>query len=105
MSLLQKPMDVGILGNEHNAEGIPVQPGQRMKGGSHAPLPVVALDKIRQSPGDPVPGGMYEHPSGLVHSQDAVILIQDSQVPLFRRVRRLLFLKKHRYGWYGRSAH
>ena len=95
LALLQKRMDMGIFGNEHNAEGIPVQPGQRMKGPLLPRPGIVALYKIGKGSRDSVPGGVDQHSGRLIHRQKPIILKKHCKRPLLCRILRLRLFQTH----------
>lgn len=89
MRLLQQGVNVSIFGNQHHPEGVPIQPGQGMKGGALAGLLIISGNEIGQCPFVFCPGGMNEHSAGFVHSQQPFILVHNGEFPIlggvFRR--------------------
>ena len=86
LGLLQKGMHMGIFRQQHNAEGIPIQPGHRMEGAFLARLLIVTHHKIGQRSVEFAPGRVDQHSRRLVHRQNMFVLIQNRQRTFLRRV-------------------
>ena len=89
-------MDMGIFGQQHHPEGIPVQSGQRVEGGILAGFSVVAQDQIGQSAGKPAPGGVDQHPGRFIHCQQVFVFVKNRQGAVLCRIIRLGFLQRNR---------
>ena len=76
-AILQKAVNMGVFRQQHDAEGIPIQPGHGMKGAVLPGFLIVSGNKIRQRPRILRPGGMNQHPGRLVHRQNRVIFIEN----------------------------
>ena len=72
---LEQGAGVAVLGNQHDAEGVPVQPRQGMKGTGVPGTAVVPGDGVGKGSGISGGGGVNEHSLGLVHCQEIRILI------------------------------
>ena len=72
-------MGPGVLGENHHAHCVPVQPGQDVDPAGLARAAVVTQQKIRQGPGLAGEGGVDDEARGLVHSDEAVVLIKNIQ--------------------------
>ena len=83
---LEKAVDMGIFRQQDDAEGIPIQPGQRMECRLLAGFPVVSSHEIGQGTVKTAPGRMNEHSRGLIHRQQVFILVKNGHFPLLGRV-------------------
>ena len=77
---------MGIFRQQHDAEGVPIQPGHGVKGAALPGFLVISGDIICQRPRIFRPGGVNQHPGRLLHRQNSVILIENRQFPVLRRV-------------------
>ena len=95
---------MGILRQQHHPEGVPIQPGHGVKGAALTGLLVIPRHEIGQRPLIFRPGWVDQHPRGLVHRQEPVILIQDGKRAVLRRVFRGFLLQgngDHIPGFHG----
>jgi len=97
VQFVHQRMDVRIFCRQHDAEGVPVQPGHGMEGAVLAGFGIISLDPVGQSAGDDGPGGVNEHPGGLVHCQQEIILVQQGQGPVLCRIVRLRGVQQQRH--------
>ena len=86
VEVIEEPVDVGIFGQQHQAKGIPVQPGSRVKRAGLAGPAIVPQHAVGQGPSHPVAGGMDQDASRFVHHQKVLILVADLQGHVLRRV-------------------
>ena len=96
-SALHGCMNKGVLGQQHNSKGVPVQPGDGMKSAVLPGTAVIARHQIGQCSGIAHAGWMNQHSGRLVHRQQVPILIQHSQFSIIRRIRRSFLVQHRRY--------
>ena len=79
---------MGVFRKQHNAEGIPVQSGDRMKGAFLSGTLIVTDDPIGQGTCQTGTGRVDQHAGRLVHHQNVVIFIENGKCPILRWILR-----------------
>ena len=87
--VLEKRMKMGVFCQQDDAEGVPVQPGHGMKGGFLTAAAVVTGHEIGKGSLIRRPGGMNQHTGGLIHHQNALVLVKNRQFAILGGVFRL----------------
>ena len=68
-------MDVGVFGQQDDAEGVSIQPVDWMDGAALTGSLIVPQNQVCQRAGVAVKRGMDHHPSGLVQGDEALVLV------------------------------
>ena len=87
--VLEKGVKMGVLCQQDDAKGVPVQPGHGMKGGFLTASAVVTGHEIGKGSLIRRPGGMNQHTGGLIHHQYALVLVKNRQFAILGGVFRL----------------
>ena len=87
--VLKQRVEMGVLCQQDDAEGVPVQPSHGMKGGFLTASAVVTGHKVGESSLIRRPGGMNQHTGGLIHHQYALVLVKNRQIAILGGVFRL----------------
>ena len=66
-----------------------------MEGAFLSRFPVIPSQAVGQGPSVPVPGGVDQHPGGLIQGNQVLILIQNGQVYFLGRVLRSFFVQEN----------
>ena len=90
---LHQGVGMGMLRQQHDAEGVPVQSGHRMKGALLARPVIVSHHIIGQSSVKPAPGRVNQHSRRLFHRDQMVILVKDGQGALLRGIFRFRLIQ------------
>ena len=77
---------MGVFGQQHQAKGIPIQSGDRVKGAELTGCLVVGQHPVGQGAGVAMAGRVNEHPGGLIHHQQLLVFIDHAQRQMLRLI-------------------
>ena len=93
MKLVEDPVDMGVFGQQNDAEGIPIKTCNGMKSTFLIGSLIIAENPVGQCAGEAGTGRVDQHTGRFIYSQDMIILIENGEGSVLSRILRLRFIQ------------